>query len=410
MTPAKAIRYVSNGVQDIESVQMKISVISASRAHLDRIRLILQGGEVPRAVSMVEGGLEQLSVIADQDQPDLIIVDGLCQSVEQMAVLERLTSRHPRMIFVLVCEKVSQDLLIGAMHIGVRDILQTPLMPEALLDAVARIEQKIAAAASPREKGRVISFVPCKGGSGATFLATNLGYILAAEQGKTVALFDLNLQFGDAILFVWDRLPATTIADVAKHVARLDASFLSSSMVHLLQNFSVLAAPESPESAMDVHPEHIEAIVNLAATEYDYVILDIGRNLGATSVRALDFTDMIFPVLQETLPFVRDAKRLLGTLDSLGYPKDRIHPVVNRYEKGGDILIGDVESILGLKVFTTVPNSFKVVSASVNQGVPIYRIAANDPVTKALRQLAHMLTDSSSPKSAGWLSNLLHHA
>lgn len=389
---------------------MKISVVSPNRAHMDGIRLILQNGELPRAASMVEGGLEQLSATADQDQPDLIVVDGLCQSAEEMAVLERLTLRHPQMVFILVCESVSQDLLISAMRIGVRDVLQTPLTQDALLGTIIRIEQKMAAAVSPREKGKVIGFVPCKGGSGATFLAANLAYILAAELGKKVALLDMNLQFGDATLFVWDRLPTTTIADVAQHISRLDASFLSSSMVHVLSNFDILAAPESPESAMDVHPEHIEALLNLALQEYDYVILDLGRNLGAVSVRALDFTDMIFPVLQETLPFIRDAKRLLCTLNSLGYQKDRIRLVVNRYEKGGDILIGDVESTLGLKVFATVPNSFKAVSASVNQGVPIYRIAVNDPVSKALHKLAHMLADSSALKNAGWLSNLLHHA
>lgn len=389
---------------------MKISVVSPNRAHMDGIRQILEDGEIPRVASLVEGGLEQLSATADQDQPDLIIVDGLCQSAEALAMLERLTLRHPQMVFILVCDRVSQDFLISAMRIGVRDVLQTPLTAEALLSTIVRLEQKMAAAVSPREKGKVIGFVPCKGGSGATFLAANLGYVLAAEQGKKVALLDLNLQFGDATLFIWDRLPNTTVADVAQHISRLDASFLSSSMVHVLPNFDILAAPESPESSMDVHPEHIEAILNLAVQEYDYVILDLGRNLGATSVRALDFTDMIFPVLQMTLPFIRDAKRLLGTLNSLGYQKDKIRLVVNRYEKGGDIVIGDVESTLSLKVFTTVPNSFKAVSASVNQGVPIHRIAVGDPVSKALQKLAHMLVDTSSPKNTGWLSNLLHHA
>lgn len=388
---------------------MKISVVSPSRVHLESIRLMLQSGDVPRAAALTEGGMEQLSAMADQDQPDLVIVDGLCQSDEDMAVLERLTLRHPQMVFILVCEKVAQDLLISAMRIGVRDVLQTPLTAAALLGTIARIEQKMAVANAPREKGKVLCFVPCKGGSGATFLAANLAYALA-EKGKKVALLDLNLQFGDAVLFVWDRLPSTTIADVAQHIARLDASFLFSSMVHVLPNFDILAAPESPESAMEVHPEHIEAILNLAAREYDFVIVDLGRTLGAVSVRALDFTDMIFPVLQVTLPFIRDAKRLLATLASLGYPKDSIRLVVNRYEKGGDILINDVEATLGMKVSVTVPNSFKSVTASVNQGVPICRIAANDPVTRALVQLVQVLVDASSQKSAGWLSNLFHHA
>ncbi|MEZ5610216.1 MAG: AAA family ATPase [Rhodocyclaceae bacterium] len=52
----------------------------------------------------------------------------------------------------------------------------------------------------------------CKGGSGASFLATNLGYALAERSGKRVLLIDLNLQFGDAVLYVSDHRPNISLA------------------------------------------------------------------------------------------------------------------------------------------------------------------------------------------------------
>jgi pilus assembly protein CpaE len=241
-------------------------------------------------------------------------------------------------------------------------------------------------------------------------LACNLAYILAETSKAKVALLDLNLQFGDAVLFVNDHVPSNTLADVAKNIKRLDASLLSSSMVSILPNFSVLAAPEDAESAQDVRPEHIDALLKLTISQYDFVLIDIGRTLNATSVKALDHTDIIFIVLQETLPFIRDSKRLLHALQSLGYAKEKVKLVLNRYEKGGDIRLVDVETALDMKVFKTIPNSYQAVSASVNQGVPIIQIAKSDPVTKALQEVAENLVEGAKAKKSSWLDSLLHHA
>jgi pilus assembly protein CpaE len=390
---------------------LKIAVISANKTHLDAIQLVLMGeGALTRTVMLLNGGIEHLGPVADQKKPDLFILDGLCRGPDDLAAVEQAGMRHPGMAFIVLSETQTPELLLKAMQIGVRDVLPSPASAEALLAAVERIERKAAAGATPARKGKILAFLPCKGGSGSTFLAANLGYTLAAGLDKKVALLDLNLQFGDASLFISDHVPANTLADVARNIARLDASFLASSMVDVLPNFGVLAAPEDPEHAAEVRPEHIDVLLDLARAHYDHVILDIGRNLTAATVKALDHADVIFPVLQETLPFIRDAKRLIHALYGLGYARDKIHLIINRYEKGGDIRLEDVERALEMKVFSTIPNSFEAVSKSVNQGVPIMKIARHDPVTKALRELAQDLVEGGDAKKGGWLAHLLHPA
>ncbi|UUZ47575.1 AAA family ATPase [Massilia sp. B-10] len=130
----------------------------------------------------------------------------------------------------------------------------------------------------------MLAFVSCKGGSGATFLATNLGYALASLENKKVCLLDLNLQFGDATLFVSEHKPVATLADVCKQIHRIDPSFLAASMVSVTPNFSVLAAPEDPSHSEDVKPEHVDTLLKLARRHYDFILLDIGRTLDAVSV------------------------------------------------------------------------------------------------------------------------------
>lgn len=393
----------------VESILVKIAVISANKQHLEDILHILQEEEHPHSVSLFEGGKEQLGAVADQKLPDLIVMESAGDGREAIAALESISQRYQGMSFIMLCEQVSAENLIQAMRIGVRDVLPAPVSPEALKEAVGRIEQTRLRAEQPRHKGKVLAFIACKGGSGATFLATNLGYVLAAEHDKRVALIDLNLQFGDASLFISDRVPVTTLADVAHEILRLDASFLASSLLQVLPNFGVLAAPENPAGAADVLPAHVEVLLRLAAAEYDYVILDVGRNLDAVSVKALDHADVIFPVLQMTLPFIRDAKHLISTLQSLDYGMDKIHLIVNRYETGGEIQLGDVERTLGMKVFLTFPNSYEAVSASVNQGVPILKMAKRDAVAKTLLKLGHDLEQGEAGKS-GWLGHLFGRA
>lgn len=390
---------------------MKIAILSSKQSQMESIRKVLVDSSAARQVHLFNAGLDALHEIVEHEHPDLVILDGISTNAADLSILERLLIAHPNMAVIELCENPDSDFLINSMRVGVRDMLPLPLDPTALLASVLRVEQRLKPGIhAAQTRGKVIAFIACKGGSGATFLATNLGYVLAAKENVKVALLDLNLQFGDAALFVSDQVPANSITDVTENISRVDASFFAANLVQVLPNYGLLAAPENPENAVGVKPEHIDVIMRVARANFDYVILDIGRMLSAVSVRALDQADMIFPVLQETLPFIRDSKRLVHTLLSLGYAKEKIHLLLNRHEKSGDIKLKDVETALDMAVFKTIPNSYDAVSTSVNQGIPIYKIDKHDPVTKALLELSQQLEQKPQTKESGWLSRMFQAA
>lgn len=389
---------------------MKIVVISPNKALKEEILHSLRSLEGSRHSLVFDNSVADLAHLTLTEHPELVIIDALCVQNGNLSVLEQICLRSPHIANIVLSENSSSEFLMAAMRCGVKDVLSLPLQASELLDAVNRVESKLKHAMPKSKKGKVIAFVGSKGGSGATFLACNLAYVMAATSQAKVALLDFNLQFGDAILFLNDHVPSNTLAEVSKGIRRLDASLLNSSMIPILPNFSVLAAPEDAESAQDVKPEHIDTLIKLTTSENDFVFVDIGRTLNATAVKALDHADHIFVVLQETLPFIRDSKRLLHALHSLGYAKDKIRILLNRYEKGGEIRMADVEMALGTKVFKTIPNSYAAVSASVNQGVPIMEIAKQDAVTKALREIAQGFVEQPAVKKTGWLGGFLHHA
>ena len=62
---------------------MKIAVISPSSQSLQDIGAALERGNPSRFIARHEGGLSKLRTIAEQDHPDVIIVEGLCHDAQR---------------------------------------------------------------------------------------------------------------------------------------------------------------------------------------------------------------------------------------------------------------------------------------------------------------------------------------
>jgi pilus assembly protein CpaE len=385
---------------------MKIAAISPNTAHLDEIAGVLQAkGHV---TSLFEGGKSRMREVAEREEPDLMLVDGMCCDVAELAQVEYITTHHPSLAVILLCSTHTPEFLINSMRAGVREVLPSPATAPALEAAVDRVAAKLVGAQA-RKIGKILAFMPCKGGAGATFLVTNLGWQLA-EKAKSILLIDLNLQFGGALSFVHDGKAPSTLADVAKDISRLDASLLAASSVKVAPNFSVLAAPEDLAQAMEVKPEHVDAILALAVTQYDFVLLDVPRSLDTVAIKALDRAWRIFPVLQASLPDLRNAAKLLGAFKSLGYPQAKTELIVNRFDKSNDIGLDQVKRSLGSVRLNTVPNSYREVNASINHGDPLINASRNNTVARHLVDFAETLSPRPEETRGGLLGRLFRKA
>jgi pilus assembly protein CpaE len=385
-----------------------ITAVSPDRRHLDDIVRALQGVPGADQISIVHDRLRHPGAVTRQPVPKLLIAELAGDGCGELDLLERLGQVYPGMAIIVACGQHSPDFLIRAMRAGVREVLGMPLDAAALRAAVERIRRSLGVISTKR--GKIMAFVSCKGGAGTTFLAANLAHALAAGEGGKVALFDFNLQFGDALLFVSDQTPLITLSDVARGIQRLDAGFLAASMTSVGPGLDVLAAPDDPSHGIDIKPEHIDALLKVARNQYDFILLDIGRNLDARTIKALDHADIIFTVLQLTLPFIRDGKRLLDIFRTLDYSKDKVQLVVNRHEKGGDIGVVELERNLGAKVQRIIPNHYEAVAASVDQGVPIARLASSSPVTKALLEWSDWHACGPGLENGNWISRMFKRA
>lgn len=387
---------------------MKILLVSPSTKSLENMRSILERGNPSHLVNCYEGGVSRLRTVAEQERPDVVVIEGMCHDGGELAPIEFVTSKLPQTVVIMLCAQQSPEFLINAMRVGVREVLPSPVDKVALEAAVARAESKLGLRGVQRS-ARIMAFLSSKGGAGATFLSTNLGYQLANE-GKKVLLIDLNLQYGEAVLTVHDRKASSDIAEVARNLSRLDASFLSASTVPVAANYEILAAPEDPAQSLQIKPEHLDAILNVAANHYDFIILDLSRNLDDLAIKALDRAHNIFLIMQAMLPFVRNTKQMMAVFQSLGYSHDKVELVLNRHFKHSEIGLEDLRATLGMMRIRVVPNSFGEVAKAINQGRPLAALSKSNPVLKAINELAQSLLPKTDQAQGGLLKRLLKYS
>jgi len=388
--------------------RMKIKVVSASATRAEEVAQLIRESGGGLDISTVTGTVKTLPPFINGSRPALLVVDGAdAGELEALGVLAHV---HPDLETIVISSEQSPAFLVRAMQMGVREVLPPALNATALQAAVRRVAHKRAPApAAPQ--GEVLAFMACKGGSGASFIAANIAHILSTQGERKVALIDLDLQFGNALLLLSDQRAVNDVAEVARSIGRLDADLLRASMVHVSGNLSVLAAPEDLSQALEVKAAHVEAIIKQARQVFDYVVLDVGRSMDTVSLKALDLATHVFPVLQLSLPQIRDARRLRALFRSLEYAPEKIHWIVNRHQKGGEIDLEAMEQTLDAKGLTTIPNHFKGVNASVNQGIPIDRLAPGNPVARALADLAKKVAPlQGGAKKDGWLASMFHNA
>lgn len=377
---------------------MKVLVISENNNLLESIANFECFKKESINLSMVKSNLLNASQRIANEMPDVIILEMDGKNKEYFELAERFKLQYKNLTLMMISADTSSDLLLRAMRAGFSEVLTNPPTQERLAQALER--NYVKKSINVNNEAKVLSFISCKGGSGSTFIATNLGYILASAFSKKVLLIDINALFGDASMYVSDKKPIMTIADISNQMDRLDFSFLESSLINVIPNYKILAASDDPENSADIIPEHLEKIVSIARDYYDYIILDVGRQINGLTVKALDLSDKVYPVLQLVLPYVRGARHILDLFKSLGYGNGKVLPIINRYEKSGKLQIKDLKSVMNTNFITTLPNDYNAVTDSLNQGICVYSLYKSKPITKSLITLAESITKEKPKKES----------
>lgn len=350
------------------------------------VRVVLESAEI--------GQLSTLLERIDRVRPDVIFVDiaGLQEPLDRVIRGIRSTAAAP---FVLALNtRADTGVILNAMRAGAAEYLYPPF-GEHLREALERIgnERRTAAQSAVRRGGHTIGFMSAKGGCGATTLACHTAVELPLlTQGK-VLLADLDFDAG-MVSFLFKTKSPYSIADAIGNTQRLDESYWKALVSNGFRGLEIISAP-LPVSRQILNPDQLRLVLKFVRTQYDWVVLDLGRGLNLASTSAIEEIDDLFLVTTLEVPALHQAKLIIQRLLDSGYGQNRVHVLLNRAPKRYDITLQELEGMLGAPVYTSIPSDYAALNESYSEGKLLERTSH---LGKHFTRLTMKIAGVSEPK------------
>jgi pilus assembly protein CpaE len=269
-----------------------------------------------------------------------------------------------------------EAMALSALHRGAQDYLvkgqfDGSRLLRTIRYAVARNEAQLlqAQSATATKTDKVYSFMGAKGGCGATTLACHLATALSAQTGKNTLLADFDLVSG-AVDFLTRAKSKYTVLDAADpNIENLDPDIwaklvFKDSGPHL----DILTAPAPFSCKQRPKPDRLGRILRFARQHYDWSIVDLGSGLTDFSLALLYDIDHSFIVTTPDVLALSRTTRLLESLSTKGYPRERLHLVVNRMSNRPQLSLSQIEDLLKLSAYAVFPDALGDLEESYTKG------------------------------------------
>jgi pilus assembly protein CpaE len=336
------------------------------------------------------------ALLGRPEAPQLVIINLDPNAHDTLKRVGHFPRQFPGVSFFLMSQVLDANLLMEAMHLGVREFIPLPMSEQKLTAAIERV----AAGHGMGKRARIIHVVPTIGGCGSTTVACNVAASLAKSGHKT-CLLDLDLVRGGVASY-FDSRPRYTIADVMDSAENVDKQLLDNALfVHQSSGLAVLARPDLPEDTQRVTPSGMGRLLGVLGRLFDYVVVDSVMSIDPVYTTIIQATDINLLVMQLNVPSAKNAERFVGCLRRMGIESGKIRIVVNRFvKKGCDIEPEEVERALGLQIGWMVPNDFKNAIAAINFGEPVVLRAPRSDISTSLIGLAGALATNKAANRA----------
>jgi pilus assembly protein CpaE len=303
---------------------------------------------------------------AAANPPTLTIVD-IRQGAKTEAI-ERLRGSWPTATVFAIASSAQPEQILQAMRAGANEYLAWPL-DESFTSAIQRAAER----AKPKDGSRhssVSSFFGVKGGAGTTTVAVNCAIEIARTSKKPTLIIDLHQFIGEVALFLGVR-PRFTLADALDNHHRIDSEFLRELVVKHKTGLDILAGGEHADRPGPQDAPIFEQLLQTLSRSYDYIIIDAGLVTGPCADVAVFAADSIYIVANPDIASVRNAHRVVDRMGQLGAGKERLRMLLNRMSEHHEISPKQIESTLGVSLYSVFSSDYATVSAALNSGVPL---------------------------------------
>ncbi len=323
------------------------------------VRLVFELSELP---SDWPGFLERI----DRVWPDVVLLETTKLREPLEEVVRRIRSTAPQPAVFALHATAEPDAILTALRAGVSEYLYPPF-EASLKAAFERLTQTREKARDGRKRGgKTVGFVSAKGGCGATTIACHVALELPRLAKAKVLLADLDLQAG-MISFLAKAKSAYSVADAVNNLQRLDLSYWRGLISNGIPDLEIISAPSSP-AAKQISAPQLKQVLAFARVQYDWTVLDLGRNLNAATLSLLDLIDETYLVTTPEVPALHHAKQMIQFLLDSGYGRANLRLLLNRAQKRAEVTLEELETMLGLPVYATVVNDYHALQEAYAEG------------------------------------------
>lgn len=280
---------------------------------------------------------------------------------------------------------------------GISDVAVLPFVPEELISQILDVSAKVNEEATDGALAPLFTVVRSAGGGGATSVITHLAAALAkAAGGRKVCVVDLDVQCGEVASYL-GQTAKVTVADLLDAGDRLDREFLRSALIDSERGFSLIADPGMIMPLENVDVDQVLCLLRLVRREFDYVLVDLPADWTNWGLSVVVGSSEVVMVTDLSIASLRQAKRRIALLESVGLPADRLRVVINRVERKlfKPIGVSEVRDALGCEIRGTLAAEGSAIASAQDQGLLVTEVNPRSRFGEGIRALAQALTRGS---------------
>lgn len=404
-------------LQDDEAQPIVACTISRDVQNFD---LLIEDMEATLGESWGDLGFED--AIAFLDQPEAAEMQFFAIALDEQdeqdltMITEIITAAKARGVrVILIAEDVSPAALHQLLRSGGDEFVPYPLPENELSQAIERVlapKPELAETSSGTLKatgdrnGVVIPVQGMAGGTGATTLAVNLAWELAnvEKEGVRVCLIDLDFQFGSASTYL-DLPRREAVFELLTDTEHMDVEVFMQALLPFEDRLHVLTAPTELIPLDLVGPEDIMRIVEMARTNFDYVIIDMPSVMVEWTQSVLEAAHVFFATLEMDMRSAQNTLRIKRAFQAEELPFEKLRFVLNRAPKFTDLngksRIKRLAESLGISIEVQLPDGGKPVAQTADQGVPLGEGIGKNALRKEILKLAQSVHEVNESEAVG---------
>lgn len=333
------------------------------------------------------------NILASSKGKSLLIVDLSTNKIKNLDFILQVTKECKNCKVLALSDNPSVELIVEVMRAGAKEFVPVPIIKNEFFEAIKKLVTEMNEPVK-KNKCKIISVFSNKGGIGKTSLATNLALELAKITKENIALIDLNFQMGDITTFL-DLKPSFNISYMLENLDKINETFLLSTLERYKStSLYVLADPPYFKQADNIQPRQITRLFDTLKETFSYIIVDAEASFDGKNIAALDNSDLIMLVTVANLPALRNTQRCLELFEKLGYDKEKIKIVVNRYMENDEIKEVDIEKVLSKDIYWKIPNNYFAIMSAINKGIPVSDVNDTTNVSQSYKKLAQQISDN----------------